>query len=80
LDLLSNGVEVKRKANKKLHEVWKLSFDWKKCNSHLFFDKAPGLFFLPLQVTALPPSLAFIFSAAAGSIIATVFHFPSTHR
>ena len=24
---LSRGVEAKRKANKKLHEVWELSFD-----------------------------------------------------
>ena len=31
---LSKGVESKRKANKKLHEVWELSFDWKECNCH----------------------------------------------
>ena len=36
---LSNGVEANRKANKKLHEVWELSFDWKECNSHLFFNQ-----------------------------------------
>ncbi len=26
---LQNNVEVKRRANNKLHDVWKLSFDWK---------------------------------------------------
>ncbi len=25
---LKNNVEAKRRANKKLHEVWELSFDW----------------------------------------------------
>jgi REP element-mobilizing transposase RayT len=39
LNQLSNDVEAKRKANKKLHEVWELSFDWKECNSHLFFNQ-----------------------------------------
>ena len=42
IDLLSqlgNAVEVKRKANKKLHEVWELSFDWKECNSHAFMNQ-----------------------------------------
>ena len=34
--ILQNNVEAKRKANKKLHEVWKLSFDWKYCNSRRF--------------------------------------------
>jgi len=34
--LLQNNVEAKRKQNKKLHEVWKLSFDWKYCNSMEF--------------------------------------------
>ena len=36
---LAEGVEAKRKANKKLHEVWELSFDWKECNSHFFFNQ-----------------------------------------
>jgi hypothetical protein len=36
---LSRGVEPKRKANKKLHEVWELSFDWKECNSHGFMNQ-----------------------------------------
>ena len=33
---LKNNVEAKRRANKKLHEVWELSFDWKYCNSNSF--------------------------------------------
>ena len=36
---LSKGVESKRKANKKLHEVWELSFDWKECNCHAFINQ-----------------------------------------
>ena len=36
---LSDGVEAKRKANKKLHAVWELSFDWKECNSHAFMNQ-----------------------------------------
>ncbi len=36
---LAKGVEAKRKANKKLHEVWELSFDWKECNSLTFFNQ-----------------------------------------
>ena len=36
LQQLSNHVEAKRKANKKLHEVWELSFDWKECRSWEF--------------------------------------------
>ena len=39
LQLLSNNVEAKRKANKKLHEVWELSFDWKECNSRKFITQ-----------------------------------------
>ncbi len=34
--MLQNNVEAKRRANNKLHDVWKLSFDWKYCNSHKF--------------------------------------------
>jgi REP element-mobilizing transposase RayT len=36
---LSNNVEAKRKANKKLHEVWELSFDWKECRSRAFINQ-----------------------------------------
>ena len=39
LATLSKNVEAKRKANNKLHEVWKLSFDWKYCNSHKFLKQ-----------------------------------------
>jgi hypothetical protein len=34
--ILQNNGEAKRKANKKLHEVWKLSSDRKHCNSRHF--------------------------------------------
>ena len=33
---LAGNVERKRKENKKLHEVWELSFDWKDCRSNKF--------------------------------------------
>ena len=36
---LSSQVEAKRKANKKLHEVWELSFDWKECRSWAFVNQ-----------------------------------------
>ena len=36
---LSSQVEAKRKANKKLHEVWELSFDWKECGSPAFVNQ-----------------------------------------
>jgi REP element-mobilizing transposase RayT len=36
---LNNHVEVKRKTNKKLHEVWELSFDWKECRSWEFVNQ-----------------------------------------
>ena len=39
LELLSNNVEAKRKQNKKLHEVWELSFDWKECRTHEFINQ-----------------------------------------
>ncbi len=35
---LSSRVEAKRKTNKKLTKVWKLSFDWKACNPHAFIN------------------------------------------
>jgi len=31
LQLLTDGVEEARRLNKKQHEVWELSFDWKEC-------------------------------------------------
>ena len=42
IDLLSqlcNAVEAKRKANKKLHEVWELFFDCKECNAQAFMNQ-----------------------------------------
>jgi hypothetical protein len=36
---LQNNVDEKRKANKKLHDVWKLSFDWKCCKSQAFIKQ-----------------------------------------
>ncbi len=39
LSALSKNVEAKRKANKKQHEVWELSFDWKYCNSYKFIKQ-----------------------------------------
>jgi len=38
LSLLSQNVELSRKANNKKHEVW-LSFDWKLCCSNEFADQ-----------------------------------------
>jgi REP element-mobilizing transposase RayT len=39
LATLAKNVEAKRKANNKQHEVWKLSFDWKYCNSYKFLKQ-----------------------------------------
>ena len=36
LQQLSANVEEARKANKKQHEVWETSFDWKDCRSNEF--------------------------------------------
>ena len=36
---LQNNVDVKRRANNKLHDVWKLSFDWKYCKSKQFIKQ-----------------------------------------
>lgn len=36
---LAGGVEAKRKANKKQHDVWELSFDWKECRSREFTNQ-----------------------------------------
>ena len=36
LKQLESHVESKRKQNKKLHNVWELSFDWKGCRSNKF--------------------------------------------
>jgi REP element-mobilizing transposase RayT len=39
LQQLGNNVEAKRKANKKLYEVWELSFDWKECRGREFTNQ-----------------------------------------
>ncbi len=39
LERLKQNVEVARKENNKLHEVWKLSFDWKICTSRKFCEQ-----------------------------------------
>jgi REP element-mobilizing transposase RayT len=40
LEKLNDHVETTRKQNKKLHEVWELSFDWKDCRSnHFIYQK-----------------------------------------
>ena len=36
LKLLTDSVEPGRKKNRKQHNVWELSFDWKKCESEKF--------------------------------------------
>ena len=36
LEQLANNVEASRKQNKKQHEVWELSFDWKDCRGNAF--------------------------------------------
>ena len=36
---LGNAVEAKRKANKKLHEVWELFFYWKECNAQAYMNQ-----------------------------------------
>ena len=36
LEQLAGKVEATKKQNKKLHEVWELSFDWKDCRSNDF--------------------------------------------
>jgi REP element-mobilizing transposase RayT len=36
LEQLSGSVEKHRKENKKLHDVWEISFDWKDCFSNEF--------------------------------------------
>ena len=37
--ILQNNIETKRRANNKPHDVQKLSFDWKYCNSILFIKQ-----------------------------------------
>ena len=39
LQKLSTDVELIRKENKKLHEVWESSFDRKDCWSNIFWQK-----------------------------------------
>ena len=36
LEQLASNVEAARKQNKKRHEVWELSFDWKDCRGNQF--------------------------------------------
>jgi REP element-mobilizing transposase RayT len=36
LQILSGNVETSRRQNKKQHDVWELSFDWKDCQSNEF--------------------------------------------
>jgi REP element-mobilizing transposase RayT len=36
LEQLSGSVENNRKGNRKLHDVWEISFDWKDCISNEF--------------------------------------------
>ncbi len=36
LAVISNSVEVARKSRQKQHDVWELSFDWKKCETEKF--------------------------------------------
>ncbi len=39
LSTLRGNVEAARRVNNKKHEVWKLSFDWKLCNSKAFIKQ-----------------------------------------
>ena len=36
LNTLASNIEARRKENKKQHNVWELSFDWKECISKAF--------------------------------------------
>ena len=36
LKILSANIESRRKENKKVHNVWELSFDWKECLNRRF--------------------------------------------
>lgn len=36
---LSGNIELSRKQNSKLHNVWELSFDWKHCESESFINQ-----------------------------------------
>lgn len=39
LAVLSNDVEVKRKENNKIHQVWETSFGWKECRTKEFINQ-----------------------------------------
>ncbi|MBX2944148.1 MAG: transposase [Cyclobacteriaceae bacterium] len=39
LNQLSRTIELSRKQNDKLHNVWELSFDWKHCESEKFINQ-----------------------------------------
>ena len=53
LFILQSNVEAKRRANNKLHDVWKLSFDWKYCNGLSFIkqklDYMPARLVVPVR-------------------------------
>lgn len=52
LDQLVNNVEAARKQNKKQHEVWELSFDWKDCRSNDFIYQKLDYMPAPLVIQA----------------------------
>ena len=43
---LSRHVETRRKENNKKHDVWELSFDWKKCESEEFILQKLDYFYM----------------------------------
>ena len=42
LAVISNSVEAARKSRQKQHDVWELSFDWKKCETEKFVYQKLG--------------------------------------
>ena len=36
---LAENIEISRKENNKLHNIWELSFDWKHCESEKFINQ-----------------------------------------
>ena len=50
LELLAGNIEATRQSNKKLHEVWEVSFDWKDCRSNEFtWQKLITCTIIPVQ-------------------------------
>ncbi len=39
LSRLAENIEISRKENNKLHNIWELSFDWKHCESEKFINQ-----------------------------------------